>query len=123
MKYSFACLALLFSTSSFANAVIDCTYTQVSDRDGLTPTELQLKFELNPDGPRGFVIDDKGTRQVQLVYKGNGASFIDESSTGEVFLTTVDRQLNSTHSRHQVSLQGSLFPQQYYGKCKANKPW
>ncbi|MCE2594373.1 hypothetical protein K6Y31_06055 [Motilimonas cestriensis] len=107
-----------------ANPIIDCTYSRYSDKFGLSNDELKLKFEIDPTGPTGFIIADNGSiKQVKLVYKGNGAAFIDETSTGEVLVTSIDRHLNSVHSSHRVSLQGSLFAKQYYGTCKSTKEW
>ncbi|MCE2570960.1 hypothetical protein [Motilimonas eburnea] len=107
-----------------SNPIIDCQFTRSSDQYGINQEALDLKFEIDPQGPAGFLIESSGAiKEVKLIYKGNGAVFIDESSTGEVFVTSIDRHLNAVHSSHRVSLQGSLFAKQYYGRCSSNKPW
>ncbi|MDO6525765.1 hypothetical protein [Motilimonas sp. 1_MG-2023] len=132
-KYSHAVKALILLTmlpfsQAFAaigaNPIIDCIYTRYSDQFGQSNAELKLKFEIDPQGPSGFIIADNGSiKPVKLVYKGNGAAFIDETSTGEVLVTSIDRHLNSVHSSHRVSLQGKLFAKQYYGTCQSTKEW
>lgn len=107
-----------------SNPIIDCNFTRASDQFGTNSELLELKFEIDPQGPYGFLIDSSGaTKEVKLIYKGNGAAFIDETSTGEVLVTSIDRHLNAVHSSHRVSLQGKLFAKQYYGRCSSNKPW
>ena len=107
-----------------ANPIIDCTYSRYTDKFGLNSGELKLKFEIDPEGPTGYIINSQGaTKEVKLVYKGNGAAYIDETRTGEVLVTSIDRHLNSVHSSHRVSLQGTLFAKQYYGTCVSTKEW
>ncbi|MFO6424005.1 hypothetical protein [Motilimonas sp. KMU-193] len=120
-------LSGLFPVQVFAvgsNPIIECNFTRSSDQFGINQETLTLKFELDPLGPTGYLIEPSGaSKEVKLIYKGNGAAFVDQSSTGEVFVTSIDRHLNAVHSSHRVSLQGSLFAKQYYGRCISNKPW
>ena len=63
------------------------------------------------------MLGNNGNSPVVHIDKGNGISFIEITGLGNVMSTTIDKKMNSVHSRNSVGFSGELIPSQYYGSC------
>ena len=104
---------------SYANTTTySCNYPIYTDEEGVH--KVTRKFELN------FIFDDKAKKSYML---GNNGStevgrfkyaehivFAEITSFGSFMTTTIDKNLNSVHSRNTV-MSGKLIASQFFGKC------
>jgi hypothetical protein len=95
-----------------------CTYSHVSDQDGVNDAEdpFVLTFLMNEESGECYMLGKLGATQVIPVVKENQITFIEITETGNVMTTTIDSKLGTVHSRNTVIL-GEMSPSQYYGTC------
>ena len=119
----FIFLAMLFSVTSNAFArtlYLDCIYkhcvakNQCSDSNGLT-----LNFLIDTTNRKAWRLAVPTARPVDFTMNNeNRYNLIDKIKGGSVEITTINTDLNSSHSIHPMNTELSGHQvQQYYGAC------
>ena len=117
MKFTYLLVTLLVcSSQAFASTTFTCQFSTFSDNEGTHEGELSLTYLVDEDAGKAYMIGNNGSNEVVEIYKGDGRSFIEVTSTGNVMVTTVTPDLKAVHSRNSVMF-GELIPTQYYGEC------
>lgn len=106
----------LFSTPVFATTTFTCNFNVFADNEGLHEEELSLTFLIDADAEKAYMIGNNGSSEVAHIYRGDGRSFIEITTTGNVMVTTITPDMKAVHSRNSVMF-GMLMPSQFYGVC------
>ena len=77
---------------------------------------MELNFIIDTNTGKGYILGSQGSAEVFVVKQSSGISFVEITGTGNVMSTVIDKQMNSTHSRHTI-IFGEAITSQYYGKC------
>lgn len=117
---------LLVSFESIAATVfLDCTYTRCSAHHSCKINKpLVIHFQIESGLPQAWRLGDPIARPLRINRGSNGmVNLVDLHNSGEVEITTITADLQSTHSVHPMASLKKPFsekhgyPVQYYGYC------
>ena len=110
-----------FFDPSFAEAetvMYSCDYENYSNQKGTynVDKKFELQFIIDRKIDKSYLLGNNGAAEVNFIESDSQVVFIEITPVGSIISTTIDKNLNSVHSRNSV-LDGGLLPSQYYGKC------
>ena len=107
-----------FSVSALAIETYQCKYPTYSDKEGNhKDNNFNLTFTFDKNTGKAYIIGNNGNAEVIYINKKMGKAFIEITDSGSVMTTTINKKMNSVHSRNSIMFTGDLIPSQYYGSC------
>ncbi|WP_057833182.1 hypothetical protein [Colwellia sp. TT2012] len=112
-------LLFILPVFSYADTIsINCDYSTYSNEKGnhKVKDKFVLSFVVDTETGKSYLIGNNGSAEVSFFKNDGSYTFVEMTGTGNITVTTLDKNLMSVHSRNMV-LSGSLIPSQYYGLC------
>lgn len=118
-RFLFA-LACIFSSAVQAQTQSwECNYPTFSDGTTVkrSAEKFALTFILDEKKDSAYIVGNNGSNPVVWIPSGDGPTFIETTTLGNVMTTAINKKGQSVHSRATRMLGGELVASQYYGTC------
>ena len=95
-----------------------CDFDTYSDENGLHAAEsFRLIFIRDDQKDTTYMLGNNGSVEVAYFRASDSVNIIEQTSVGNIMVTTITDKNIAVHSRNSVLL-GDLIASQYYGSCE-----
>ena len=95
-----------------------CVFETYSDENGLHKAEnFRLIFIRDDQKDTTYMLGNNGSVEVAYFRASGSVNIIEQTSVGNIMVTTITDKNFAVHSRNSVLL-GDLIASQYYGSCE-----